>query len=173
MASANCPRAKINSISETIWQSFRITALLFLICRVSSLRTSITSCFSASISSIRSLFRRTEIIGSIKSVCPVEERSWTIPSNLYRYSSLTGTTYRPLRCVIIASCRYNAVSLSCSICLKDFRILLLTVSISPLIRDSFIDALSRISPLSSKTCRILLNKPSKGRIKDAFSSKIG
>ena len=75
MASANCPRAKINSISETIWQSFRITALLFLICRVSSLRTSITSCFSASTSSIRSLFRRTEIIGYIKSVCPVEERS--------------------------------------------------------------------------------------------------
>ena len=30
-----------------------------------------------------------------------------------------------------------------------------------------------ILPLSSKTCRILLSKPSKGKIKDAFSSKIG
>ena len=41
--------------------------------------------------------------GSMKSVWPLPDASWTMPFTRLRASALTGTTYRPLRSVMIGS----------------------------------------------------------------------
>ena len=51
------------------------------------------------------LFSSTTAAGSIKSVAPLALVSWTMPGMLLRYSAFTGTTKRPLRWVMMESCR--------------------------------------------------------------------
>ena len=50
------------------------------------------SCCSASVSCLTSLLSSTTAIGSMKSVAPVADWSWTMPGKRERYSCLTGMT---------------------------------------------------------------------------------
>ena len=55
-------------------------------------------------SSFSSLLACTTPMGSTNSVAPEEEMSWTRPGMLPLHSAFTGTTNRPSRWVISASC---------------------------------------------------------------------
>ena len=100
---ASLARVRINSSSETTLKSLLITFTFFFTLSVRFFRIVWISWDSSTESSARSLFNWIDSIGSIKRVCPVEDLSWTIPLNLYRYSSFTGTTYLPSLCVIMES----------------------------------------------------------------------
>ena len=56
-------------------------------------------------SSLSSLLACTTPIGSTKIVAPLEDVSCTRPGSSPRHSAFTGTTKRPPRCVISASCK--------------------------------------------------------------------
>ena len=64
---------------------------------------SISFCSRAS-SSFSSLLACTTPMGSTNNVAPEEEMSWTRPGILPLHSAFTGTTNRPSRWVIRASC---------------------------------------------------------------------
>ena len=64
----------------------------------------ISSC-SSDWSTRISLLASTTLMGSMNTVAPDAEVSWTRPGISPRYSAFTGTTYRPPRWVTMASCR--------------------------------------------------------------------
>ena len=69
----------------------------------SSSRIRAISSASATWASRQAFPSSTATIGSMKSVCPLPDASWTIPLTRARASALTGTTYRPFRSVMIGS----------------------------------------------------------------------
>ena len=70
----------------------------------SSSRIRPSSSCTAAWASRQALPSSTTTSGSTKSVCPLPDASWTMPLTRARASARTGTTYRPLRSVMIGSC---------------------------------------------------------------------
>ena len=70
----------------------------------SSMRMRSISAFSFAPSSRSSLFAFTTLMGSTNSVEPLPETSCTRPGSSPFFSARTGTTYRPPRWVMMASC---------------------------------------------------------------------
>ena len=99
------PFAKITSKSISSFWLFIISWKCSATLDESSARILSISAFSASSSSRSLLLSSTITCGSINSVAPLPDWSWTIPGTLLLFSAFTGTTYLPSLMVTMASCR--------------------------------------------------------------------
>ena len=103
---ARCAFAKIKSRATALSKLILIVSWNSpAIAESSAKMRSISSCSRLS-STLISLFASTTAAGSINTVAPLPEVSCTIPWTSPLFSDFTGTTKRPLRCVIILSRRY-------------------------------------------------------------------
>ena len=75
--------------------------------RESTRRMRASSSGSAAASSRTLLFASTSSMGSMKSVCPEPELSWTMPGTAERDDAFTASTGRPPRSVVNDSCRWE------------------------------------------------------------------
>ena len=109
MLRPSAARAKIMSISARFSRLSPISSASGPIWAEKAARIRSISFFSFTAHCFSSFPASTTDMGSMNSVEPVPDWSCTMPGTFARHSAFTGTTYRPLRMVMIASIRYLTV----------------------------------------------------------------